>query len=110
MPPVSLHGVGSYQVFGKRHHDCSLFVCFLYADVVVLADLLRLLLHCSSTDNLTVRMLTRIFILSLALVFELLVSYTYMKHVVVSCIIIIEINLFISKLLLFSKVLLPQMI
>jgi hypothetical protein len=40
-----------------------------------------------------------IFILSLALVYELLVSYTYIKHVVVSCIIIIGINLFISKLL-----------
>jgi hypothetical protein len=43
-----------------------------------------------------------IFILSLALVYELLVSYTYTKYAVVSCIIIIEINLFISELLLFS--------
>ena len=46
----------------------------------------------------------RIFILSLALVYELLVSYTYIKHVVVSCIIIIGINLFISKLLLFPTI------
>jgi hypothetical protein len=50
----------------------------------------------------------RIFILSLALVFELLVSYTHTKHVVVSCIIIIiGINLFISKLLLFSTTMNP---
>jgi hypothetical protein len=42
-----------------------------------------------------------IFNLSLALVYELLVSYTYTKHVFVSCIIIIGINLFIYKLLLF---------
>jgi hypothetical protein len=39
--------------------------------------------------------------MSLVLVCELLVSYTYTKHVVVSCIIIIIINLLITKLLLF---------
>jgi hypothetical protein len=38
---------------------------------------------------------------SLALVNELLVSYTYTKHNFVACIIIIGVNLFISKLLLF---------
>jgi hypothetical protein len=46
-------------------------------------------------------MFMHIFNLSLELVYELLVSDTYMKHVVVSCIINIGINLFISKLLLF---------
>lgn len=76
-------------------------VCFLYADVVVLTGLLRLLLRCSNTDNPTVRMLMCIFILLLALVFKLLVSYTYTKYSTVSCIIIFRINLFISKLLLF---------
>jgi hypothetical protein len=39
-PLVSLHDVGSYEVFGKRRRDYSLFTCFLYTDVVILADLL----------------------------------------------------------------------
>jgi uncharacterized membrane protein YjdF len=81
-----------------------LFVCFLYTDVIVLAGLARLLLRRSSTDNPTIRMFMRIFILSLALVYELLMSYTYTKHVVVPCIIIIGINLFINKLLLFPTI------
>jgi hypothetical protein len=44
------------------------------------------------------------FILSLALLYELLVSCTSTKHAVVSCIIIGGINLFISKLLLFPTI------
>jgi hypothetical protein len=46
----------------------------------------------------------RIFILSLALVYELLRSYVYLKYVVVYCTIIIGINLFICKLLLFLTI------
>jgi hypothetical protein len=49
---------------GKCRRDYSLFVCFLYADVVVLAGLLRLLLRCSSADNHNVRMFMRIFIVT----------------------------------------------
>jgi hypothetical protein len=41
-----------------------------------------------------------VFLQSLALDYELLVSYTYTKHDVVS-LIIVRINLFIAKLLLF---------
>jgi hypothetical protein len=39
-PFVSLHGVGLYQVFGKHRRDRSLFTCFLYTDVVILANML----------------------------------------------------------------------
>jgi hypothetical protein len=55
-PFVSLHGVGAVLGFWKRHHECSLFVCLLYVDVVVLVGLLHLLLRRSSTNNPTVRM------------------------------------------------------
>jgi hypothetical protein len=49
-----------------------------------------------------------IFILSLALVYELLVSYTYTKHAAISCIIIFKINLFICKLILFPSIQKPD--
>jgi hypothetical protein len=55
-PFVSLHGVGAVLGFWKRHHKCSLFVCLLYVDIVVLVGLLRLLLRRSSANNPTVIM------------------------------------------------------
>jgi hypothetical protein len=80
---VPTRGRGRVKFLGSSRRDCWLFVCFLYADVVVLTGLLRLLLRCSSADNATVRMFVRIFILLLALGYELLVSYTFMKHAIV---------------------------
>jgi hypothetical protein len=56
VPSCPYTGLGLYQIFVKRRRDSLLFVYFLYADVTVLAGLLRLLLHCSSTNNPTVRM------------------------------------------------------
>jgi hypothetical protein len=60
-PVVSLQGYRSYQVFGKCCRDCSLFICFLYANIMVLVGVLCLLLRCSSADNPTVRIYTYIF-------------------------------------------------
>jgi hypothetical protein len=37
---VSLHGIGVVYGFWEACCDCSLFVCFLYIDVVLLVDLL----------------------------------------------------------------------
>jgi hypothetical protein len=62
--------------------------------------MIRLLLRYSSTNNPTVSICIYVFLQSLALVYELLVDYRYAKHVVVPFI-IDEINLFITRLLLF---------
>lgn len=92
------------HVFGKCHHDYSLIVYFLYADVVVLVSLVCLFLRYSSVDNPTVKMsilflsLIFVFLQSLTLDYKLLMIYTYMKYAIVSFV-IVRINLFITKLL-----------
>jgi hypothetical protein len=80
---VPARGRGHFRFLGSSRRDCWLFVCFLYVDVVVVTGLLHLLLRCSSVDNATVRIFVRIFILLLALGYELLVSYTSTKHAIV---------------------------
>jgi hypothetical protein len=106
---MSLHGVGVVSGFWEDRRDYLLFVCFLHTNVIVLAGLHLLVLHCSCTDNPIIRMFIHVFILSLSLVYELIVSYTYSNNAMVSCIIIIiRINLFISKLLLFPTIQKPD--
>jgi hypothetical protein len=73
---------------------------------VILVDLLRLLL-CSRADNPTASICILIFFQSLALVYELLVSYTHVKYAGV-LFINVGIDLFISKLLVFPRVLLDR--
>jgi hypothetical protein len=75
---------------------------------ISLSDLLRLLLLYSSADNPAVSMCISIFFQSLALVYELLVDYRYVKHDVIPFL-IVGINLFITKLLLFPIIQKPYM-
>jgi hypothetical protein len=96
-PRVPPRGRGHIRFLGSATSDCSLFVCFLYTDV----NLIHLLLRYSSIDNPTVSMCISVFLQSLALVYELLVDYRYVKHVV-DPFIIVGINLFITRLLLFT--------